>query len=212
MARWAGRGGLAVTILRFSHTQEATELLDPDSFFSGPRFFLQPRIRQQEAFGAHAAVAALRAVDDGTPALVLARNARGRPFRMHITDARDMVSGLLAAHDSAATIGETYNLGATDPVDFEAALSVADPGLGGALRRIREAVQMFDRFGIGDGTRANPSSDWSIRDGRRRSVCWDNGRSPSMRCNTIFVHTTRAATLGGVCACTSTAWKQPPRQ
>ncbi|MBL8589336.1 MAG: NAD(P)-dependent oxidoreductase [Methylobacteriaceae bacterium] len=123
MTRWAARSGLATTILRFSHTQEATELLDPDSFFSGPRFFLQPRIRQQEAFGAHAAVAALRAVDDGTPALVLARNARGRPFRMHITDARDMVSGLLAAHDSAATIGETYNLGATEPVDFEAALA-----------------------------------------------------------------------------------------
>ncbi|MGL5115523.1 MAG: NAD-dependent epimerase/dehydratase family protein, partial [Beijerinckiaceae bacterium] len=59
IVRWAGRtAGLQTTILRFSHTQDAMELLDPDSFFSGPRFFLQPRIRQQEAFGNGAAVAA----------------------------------------------------------------------------------------------------------------------------------------------------------
>ena len=43
--------GVAATILRFSHTQDADELLDPASFFSGPRFFLHPKIRQQESFG-----------------------------------------------------------------------------------------------------------------------------------------------------------------
>lgn len=119
MVRWAGRShGLPFTILRFSHTQDAAELLDPESFFSGPRFFLQPRIRQQEAMGNAAAVIALRAVDDGAPALVLARNDQGRPYRMMITDARDMVSGLYCAWQSATMIGETCNLGATNPVDF----------------------------------------------------------------------------------------------
>lgn len=123
LVHWAARaGGLQTTILRFSHTQEASELLDPDSFFSGPRFFLHPRIRQQEAFGNAAAVAALRAVDDGTPAMVLACNENGRPFRMMITDARDMVSGLLLTLETPATIGDTYNLGATEPVDFATAL------------------------------------------------------------------------------------------
>lgn len=123
MVRWAGRSGtLSCTILRFSHTQDATELLDPESFFSGPRFFLQARIRQQEAMGNAAAVAALRAADDGKPAHVLARNEQGRPFRMMITDTRDMVSGLIAAWRSGKMAGETCNLGATAPVCFAEAL------------------------------------------------------------------------------------------
>jgi len=123
MLRWAGRShGLAVTILRFSHTQDASELLDPESFFSGPRFFLQARIRQQEGFGNAAAVTALRAADDGQPAHVLAQNEKGRPFRMVITETRDMVAGLLAAFDTPAMVGETCNLGATEAVDFAEAL------------------------------------------------------------------------------------------
>ncbi|MGX1790761.1 NAD-dependent epimerase/dehydratase family protein [Bosea sp. NPDC055332] len=114
--------GTPATILRFSHTQDASELLDPGSFFSGPRFFLQPKIRQQEGFGNAAAVAALRAIDDGRETLVLSRNEAGRPFRMHITDTRDMVAGILLALSDERAAGRTYNLGATEPVDFAAAL------------------------------------------------------------------------------------------
>ncbi|KFC69241.1 NAD-dependent epimerase/dehydratase [Bosea sp. LC85] len=114
--------GTPATILRFSHTQDATELLDPASFFSGPRFFLHPKIRQQEGFGNAAAVALLKQADDGSEALVLSRNEAGRPFRMHITDTRDMVDGILLALDHQGAAGRTYNLGATDPVDFAEAL------------------------------------------------------------------------------------------
>jgi UDP-glucose 4-epimerase len=92
--------GTSATILRFSHTQDASELLDPGSFFSGPRFFLQPKIRQQQGFG----------------------NEAGRPFRMHITDTRDMVAGIMLALTDERAAGRTYNLGATEPVDFAAAL------------------------------------------------------------------------------------------
>lgn len=136
MALWAARSGLSVTILRFAHTQEAAELLDPDSFFSGPRFFLQPRIRQQEAFGNSAAVRALKAADDGRLSLLLSRNEAGRAFRMHITDARDMAAGLLAALDSPATEGGTYNLGATDPVDFSEALPLMAAATGLPLKTV----------------------------------------------------------------------------
>lgn len=114
--------GTPATILRFSHTQDAAELLDPESVFSGPRFFLHPKIRQQESLGNTAAVAVLKQADDGREALVLSRNEAGRPFQMHITDTRDMVDGILLALDHEAAAGRTYNLGATEPVDFAAAL------------------------------------------------------------------------------------------
>lgn len=115
----ARTAGMAATILRFSHTQDAVELLDETSFFSGPRFFLGPRIRQQEAFGNAAALAVLRAAaPEGSPALLLARNENGRPFRMMITETRDMVAGIHLALGSARAIGETFNLGATEPFDF----------------------------------------------------------------------------------------------
>ncbi len=135
LVRWAGRShGLPFTILRFSHTQDAAELLDPDSMFSGPRFFLQPRIRQQEAFGNRAAVSALRAADDGAPAMVMARNEKGRPFRMMITDTRDMVAGLLLVLDREEMTGETCNLGATLPVDFGTVLPAMAEITGWPLR------------------------------------------------------------------------------
>lgn len=111
-------GRIETVILRFSHTQDASELLDPDSFFSGPRFFLRPRIRQQERMGNTAVAELLRAADPGKPAHVLVRNEAGRPYRMHITDTRDMVSGLLLALESDKAAGETFNLGASEPVDF----------------------------------------------------------------------------------------------
>lgn len=116
-------GTMDTVILRFSHTQDASELLDEDSFFSGPRFFLQPRIRQQETFGNHAVADILRAADPGIPAHILARNARGRPFQMHITDTRDMVQGLILALEHKDAVGEVFNLGATEAVDFERLLA-----------------------------------------------------------------------------------------
>ncbi|WP_186396504.1 NAD(P)-dependent oxidoreductase [Stappia sp. TSB10GB4] len=112
-------GSFETVILRFSHTQDASELLDPDSVFSGPRFFLQPRIRQQERMGNTAVAELLRAADPGRPAHVLARNAAGKPFRMHITDTRDMVQGVLLALESDRAAGGIFNLGASEPVDFE---------------------------------------------------------------------------------------------
>lgn len=128
--------GIPATILRFSHTQDASELLDETSFFSGPRFFLQPKIRQQEGFGNAMAVAALKAIDDGAPALVLSRNESGRPFRMHITDTRDMVEGILLALESEKAAGRTYNLGATAPVDFAQALPAMARATGLPLKTV----------------------------------------------------------------------------
>ncbi|MGC4392686.1 NAD-dependent epimerase/dehydratase family protein [Agrobacterium sp. M50-1] len=111
-------GGMETVILRFSHTQDAEELLDEDSFFSGPRFFLRPRIRQQENFGNTAIAELLQSSDIGAPSHILARNENGRPFRMHITDTRDMVAGILLALDHPGSAGGTFNLGGDEPADF----------------------------------------------------------------------------------------------
>ncbi|MQW59032.1 MULTISPECIES: NAD-dependent epimerase/dehydratase family protein [Sinorhizobium] len=115
---------METVILRFSHTQNASELLDPESFFSGPRFFLRPKIKQQENFGNKAAADLLRAADPGRPALVLTRNEEGRPFRMHITDTRDMAQGVLLALTHQRAAGGIFNLGATEAVDFAEILPV----------------------------------------------------------------------------------------
>jgi UDP-glucose 4-epimerase len=118
MVRHLGRSGMETVILRFSHTQDARELLDPTSFFSGPRFFLRSRLAQQRRLGNAAQVAALEAADIGREAHVLACSESDRPFRMHITDSRDMLAGLLLAGAHCDAAGETFNLGATVPVDF----------------------------------------------------------------------------------------------
>ncbi|MBP2551642.1 UDP-glucose 4-epimerase [Neorhizobium galegae] len=111
-------GAFETVILRFSHTQDASELLDEESFFSGPRFFLRPRIRQQETFGNTANADLLRSRDIGRPAHVLARNENGRPFRMHITETRDMVAGVLLSLDHPDAAGGIFNLGSDEPFDF----------------------------------------------------------------------------------------------
>lgn len=115
-------GSLQTVILRFSHTQDASELLDEDSFFSGPRFFLRPRIRQQVSLGNHAVADILRRADPGHPAHVLARNQQGRPFQMHITETRDIVRGIMLAMTHDAAVGDVFNVGSTDPVDFASLL------------------------------------------------------------------------------------------
>ena len=119
LVRFHRRAGMMETaILRFSHIQDAAELLDEESFFSGPRFFLEPRIRYMESIGNLAHAELLRRNDPGIPSHVLARNGNGRPYMMHITETRDIVAGLklVAEHPDAA--GETFNLGATEPVEF----------------------------------------------------------------------------------------------
>jgi len=122
--------GLPSVILRFSHTQDAGELLDPDSFFSGPRFYLRARIRQQEAFGNTTVVEALRPLDDGAEKLLLSRGQDGTVFRMPIADSRDICAGVLQALDSDRAVGQVMNLGPDEPVSFDHAIAVLQKATG----------------------------------------------------------------------------------
>jgi UDP-glucose 4-epimerase len=129
----ARSAGLETVILRFSHTQDADELLDPTSFFSGPRFYLRARIRQQEAFGNAAVVAALAPHDDGTEKLLVSRGRDGTVFRMPITDTRDIVAGLVAALENPAAAGHTLNLGTPDAIRFDEAVALLQRATGLAV-------------------------------------------------------------------------------
>jgi UDP-glucose 4-epimerase len=125
---YARRTAAPTVILRFSHTQRASELADPDSFFSGPRFFVSGRLRrlretrpQSEAI--REAIRRLEAVDrPGERVLLLARGPDGTPYRMGIADARDIVDGIILALEHPAAPGETFNIGPAAAFSFDEAV------------------------------------------------------------------------------------------
>jgi UDP-glucose 4-epimerase len=116
--------GIPSVVLRFSHTQDASELLDPDSFFSGARFFLRGKIRQQRMFGNVKALAILEPHDDGTEKLLLSRGEDGTPYRMPICDTRDLVQGIILALEAEKAIGETIAIGPEEAVSFDEAIRI----------------------------------------------------------------------------------------
>ena len=117
------RQGLETVILRFPHTQSAEEVLDPDSFFSGPRFFLESKIRQMEYFGNVAVADMLKGLQgDGPSMLVQHGEEDGLPYQMHIADVRDVVRGVMLAMTHPNAANETFNLEPDDVVEFDKAL------------------------------------------------------------------------------------------
>lgn len=116
--------GLPSVTLRFAHTQDADELLDPESFFSGPRFYLRSKIRQQRMFGNARALAALVPHDDGQERLLVQCGEDGRPYRMMIADARDIADGVVLALDRGVAVGQTLNLGPDAPIRFDDAVAL----------------------------------------------------------------------------------------
>jgi UDP-glucose 4-epimerase len=123
VAHYSRAEKLATTVIRLEHTQEATELLDPGSFFSGPRFFLKPRILRERGLGNHELADILEAHDSPHGKLLLLRDSKQRASVMPITDTRDAVQGILLALRKEGAVGKTIGIGAAEPVHFEAALS-----------------------------------------------------------------------------------------
>lgn len=110
-------------ITRFSHTQAAEELLDPTSFFSGPRFYVRAKIRQLASLPDSPAVAEsierLRAVASDGESHYIGCAPDGSPYRMGIGDARDLAQGVVLALEHPAADGETFNIGPSQSVGFD---------------------------------------------------------------------------------------------
>lgn len=128
---------LPYVVLRYSHTQDATELADRDSFFSGPRFFLRSKIRQQREFGNTLALAELEPLDDGRDKLLIQCAENGTPYRMTIADARDIAEGTVMALDSSRAENTTMFLGPDDATSFDAAVAALQKATGLPVVRAR---------------------------------------------------------------------------
>jgi UDP-glucose 4-epimerase len=118
VAFYQRRYGVPATVLRFSHVQDPTELLDPDSFFSGPRFFLRRRLAKERAAGNDAFAKILAEQDDGGEKLIALRQADGSPVRMCILSAPDMAMAVRLAAERPEAAGQTLGVGPNEPVDL----------------------------------------------------------------------------------------------
>ncbi|NLF78883.1 MAG: NAD-dependent epimerase/dehydratase family protein, partial [Chloroflexi bacterium] len=122
----AQQTAMSYCVLRFSHTQSADELFDPNSFFSGPRFYLNAKIRQLEGGPQGPVVVktldALRVVSTEKEQHYIGYNPDGKAYRMGMCDTRDMCQGveLGLTHEKADC--ETFNIGAVHSFDFDEAV------------------------------------------------------------------------------------------
>jgi len=110
--------GLPAVTLRFSHVQDPAELLDPDSFFSGPRFFLRRRLERERLRGNTAVVRALEAHGGGGDKLIAAHRQDGKPVRMCILAAEDMARAIRLALRTPGIEGEVIGVGPDEPIDL----------------------------------------------------------------------------------------------
>jgi len=125
----AQQTGLSYTILRFSHTQSADELLDPASFFSGPRFYVNAKLRQLQnlptSHPIEKTIQALQAAartNDGKEQHYISLDENGRVFRMGMCDVRDMCQGIELALTQDAAHNETFNIGSLESFSFDEAI------------------------------------------------------------------------------------------
>lgn len=124
MVRHFGRSGLPFAIARFANTQSGEELLDPGNVFCGPRFYLRAKLAQLRTLAPDTAVrdsiAALEAYDDGADKVVASTSPTGTPYRMGICDPRDVAQGVALLLEHPAAAGETFNIGPSASVSFDA--------------------------------------------------------------------------------------------
>ena len=140
IVRSFGRRGLKFSILRFAHTQAASELLDPNSFFSGPRFYVNAKLRQLRGLpdspNVAKSIAALEAVATPEEQHYIGCDPSGAPYRMCMCDARDLARGVgLGLHHPAAD-GETFNIGPARGFAFYEAVPYLAGKTGLPVRRV----------------------------------------------------------------------------
>jgi len=127
--------GIPAVCLRFSHVQDPAELINPESEWSGPRFFLRKRLALLQAMDpkppvVEEAIRRLQAVATDSEQLLLMCGPDGRPYEMTIAHTQDIVDGIILALEKDRAVGEAYNLGPAGPFNFGEAVPYMAKKLG----------------------------------------------------------------------------------
>ena len=128
MTRFFGtKPGLSYTITRFSHTQAAHEVIDPQGAFSHRIFFLNGRLRylKQQASASpqiRETIAILEELAADDEPLLLLRDREGRTQVSEVTDARDIAQGLRLVLERPEARNQVFNLGPAAPYSMAEAI------------------------------------------------------------------------------------------
>lgn len=124
--------GIPVTMLRYCSIKAANEVLDmlkPAQL----NYFIELTLAREQRipwFGAQhieTTKAIMRPLLEQPEAICSVRDADGKPWRVVVTDVRDVVAGTILALESEAAIGEAFNMTGCPPVSYpEAAQLLAD--------------------------------------------------------------------------------------
>ncbi len=106
---------LPVVVLRFSLVVGAGEIVD------FPQFYLSKQMASTPELGA---------LWEDEERLVILKDARGRPYKKHIADVRDIVHGCLCALQAPEAPGEVFQLGGPRPFTWDEAVPYLSQRLG----------------------------------------------------------------------------------
>lgn len=109
---------MPVTVLRFANVLGAGEIADFHQFYLS-------HLKET-----HKDLAPLWQESRGEERLVVVRDERGRAWRKHIADVRDIVGACVAALGNAPTFGETFQLAGPAPFTWEEAVPYLAEKLG----------------------------------------------------------------------------------
>ncbi len=116
------RFGISTVCIRISSTAAADEILNI------PQFYLGKLLEMNKGDAESSKV--LRDLWLGEERLVLLRDRNGRPYKKHICDVRDMVSGIICAIKSEGVSGETVNLAGPEPIIWDKAIPYLSEAMG----------------------------------------------------------------------------------
>lgn len=145
------------TCFRFSHTQYPQEIIDPESEWSGPRFYLNRRLKswkniENKTREIEVSISRLEAHARDEEQLFISCDDSGRSYQMVISHPQDIVDGMILALKNDSTIGEAYNLGHETPFDFGVMIPYLAKKLG--MDYVSINLPIKPSFGITTNTKA----------------------------------------------------------